>query len=63
MQEERALQVWLKPTQYCKAIILQLKINYIYIYIYIFFFFKKELCKKGKISWDYKAGSLERGVA
>ena len=28
IQEERALQVWLKPTQYCRAIILQLKINY-----------------------------------
>ena len=32
IQEERALEVWLKPTQYCKAIILQLRINNIYIY-------------------------------
>ena len=64
VQEERALQVWLKPTQYCKAITLQLKINFIYIYIYIFFFFfKKELCKKDKILQDYKVASLRRGVA
>ena len=27
--------IWQKPAQHCKAIILQLKINYIYIYIYI----------------------------
>ena len=27
------VDVWQKPIQYCKAIILQLKINYIYVYI------------------------------
>ena len=30
--------IWQKPAQHCKAIILQLKINYIYIYVCMYVF-------------------------